>query len=162
MNSYGKELLDLCVSAELCIVNGRVGVDRDRGNYTCHTCRGNSVVDCKIVLTDLLENIRGFQVKYITIHSDHCPLSFQISTALGSIFHLAQCWLCSSELFKQWNRASGDFHDIMMDHGTRGEKYTWVYLTDNCHFYSIAKLVIALHGLNSQSKKVAKEASWEN
>ena len=32
----------------------------------------------------------------ITIHSDHCPINFQLSTALGSIFHL-QCRLRSGK-----------------------------------------------------------------
>ena len=31
MNSYGKKLLDLCISAGLRIVNGKAGVDRNRG-----------------------------------------------------------------------------------------------------------------------------------
>ena len=49
-NSYGKELLDLCISSELRIVNGRVGSDKDKGDFTCHTPRSSSTVEYIILL----------------------------------------------------------------------------------------------------------------
>ena len=45
INSYGKELLELCISCEVRIINGRVGSDGGKGDFTCHTPRGNSTVD---------------------------------------------------------------------------------------------------------------------
>jgi hypothetical protein len=51
-NAHGYSLLDMCKSAQLRIVNGRVGNDINVGKYTCHTARGNSVVDyliCDVV-----------------------------------------------------------------------------------------------------------------
>ena len=47
-NLYGKELLDLCISSELRIVNGHVGSDKDKGDFTCHTPRSSSTVDYTI------------------------------------------------------------------------------------------------------------------
>ena len=37
INTYGRELLNLCVSSNLCIVNGRIGRDKDVGAFTCYT-----------------------------------------------------------------------------------------------------------------------------
>jgi hypothetical protein len=50
----GKELLDLCISNQLSILNGRVLGDMF-GNYTCYTPNGASVVDYVLVS----ENIRN-------------------------------------------------------------------------------------------------------
>ena len=45
VNSYGKELLNLCVSSNLRIVNGRIGRAKAVGASTCFTPRGSSLVD---------------------------------------------------------------------------------------------------------------------
>ena len=89
-NSYGKELLDLCISSKLRIVNGRVGSDKDKGDFTCHTPRGSSTVDYTIASVYILGNLAVFQVDELSVHSNYCPLSFQLSTDEGSMYQLTQ------------------------------------------------------------------------
>ena len=44
-SEYGLQLLDLCKTANLLILNGRVGSDKGMGEYTRMDTTGNSVVD---------------------------------------------------------------------------------------------------------------------
>ena len=48
VNNYGKELIDLCISSRLRILNGRIGMDKEQGTFTCGTPRGSSVVDYSV------------------------------------------------------------------------------------------------------------------
>ena len=52
LNEYGRELLAICKSNNMFIVNGRIG-DSPDGNFTCHTSNGRSVVDYFIVDSEL-------------------------------------------------------------------------------------------------------------
>ena len=97
-NSYGRELLDLCISSELRIVNGRVGSDKDKCDFSCHTPRGSSTVYYTIASVNILGNLTAFQVDELSVHSDHCPLSFQLSTDEGSMYQLR---VQSGELFDE-------------------------------------------------------------
>ena len=45
LDNYGRRLLDLCKSTDLLIANGRLGDDKDIGEFTYVTSRGRSVVD---------------------------------------------------------------------------------------------------------------------
>ena len=56
VNENGKELLNLCVGNNVCIVNGRIG-EYPYGNFTCHTARGECVVDYFIVNAEQLRNV---------------------------------------------------------------------------------------------------------
>ena len=44
LNEYGRELLAICKSNNMFIVNGRIGDSPDE-NFTCHASNGQSVVD---------------------------------------------------------------------------------------------------------------------
>ena len=48
VNNYGKELIDLGISSRLRIMNGRIGMDKGQGVFTCVTPRGSSVVDYSV------------------------------------------------------------------------------------------------------------------
>ena len=61
LNEYGRELLAICESNNMFIVNGRIG-DSPDGNFTCHTSNGQSVVDYFIVDSELLSNVTEFSV----------------------------------------------------------------------------------------------------
>ena len=61
LNEYGRELLAICKSNNMFIVNGRIG-DSPDGNFTCHTSNGQSVVDYFIVDSELLSNGTEFSV----------------------------------------------------------------------------------------------------
>ena len=82
INKNGKDLISLCKSFNLKIVNGRFGTDKDVGNYTCHTPRGESLVDYVLVSDCLIPQIKNFCVDFLDttlsdVHSAiHTSLSF--------------------------------------------------------------------------------------
>ena len=77
INSQGKVLLDLCISARMRIVNGRTTGD-SAGDYTCYTPRGCSMVDY-LVSADLLPKVVvNFCIGTLPDYSDHCPLIFNV------------------------------------------------------------------------------------
>ena len=80
VNSYGKELLNLCVSSNLRIVNGRIGGDKDLGASTCFTPRGSSLVDYFVASIHFFELISDFSIGDLCEHSDHCPIVLDIAT----------------------------------------------------------------------------------
>ena len=72
---YGKNLIDLCISAGLRILNGRTLGD-SIGKYTCHKYNGSSVIDYAIVENELIDKILYFQVlEHLSELSDHCPIA---------------------------------------------------------------------------------------
>ncbi|CAG2229367.1 unnamed protein product [Mytilus edulis] len=79
VDSRGKQLLDLCISSKLRIVNGRLWGDSS-GKFTCIKPTGSSVVDYVVMSEDLLNTTLYFQVSdFISTLSDcHCKLSFGI------------------------------------------------------------------------------------
>ena len=80
LNEYGRELLAICKSNNMFIVNGRIG-DSPDGNFTCHTSNGQSVVDYFIVDSELLSNVTEFSVGQDNPLSDHNYLMTKIRTA---------------------------------------------------------------------------------
>ena len=61
VNENGKQLLNMCKTDNLFIVNGGIGSDQ-KCDFTCHTARGQNVVDYFIVDGLLLRNISVFSV----------------------------------------------------------------------------------------------------
>lgn len=61
VDSRGKNLLELCVSHNLRILNGRLNGDTF-GKFTCHTSNGSSTVDYTIISETLLSRILYFKV----------------------------------------------------------------------------------------------------
>ena len=72
INRNGKELLELCNNEDLFILNGRMKGD-EKGELTCITSMGSSVVDYAIVSRSLLDLIDDFKVDN-KCDSDHMPL----------------------------------------------------------------------------------------
>ena len=81
LNTYGKNLIDLCISSKLCILNGRTTGDRT-GKFTCFTNTGQSVVDYNIVSKTLYNRIECFIVHDLYPWSHHCPVSMTINLSL--------------------------------------------------------------------------------
>ena len=70
-NEYGKNILDLCISSQMRILNGRTSGDT-RGNATFHGFNGSSFVDYCICSATLLDDVNGFCVKDFDVtFSDH-------------------------------------------------------------------------------------------
>ena len=77
INSLGRNLIDLCLTRQLKIINGRTLGDLT-GNFTCIKRNGNSVVDYIICSESLLHKVIAFKIKHITNFSDHCQLSLTL------------------------------------------------------------------------------------
>jgi len=73
INAQGRDLLDLCVSARLRILNGRF-IGDILGNITCLNTNGCSVVDYSIVSQSLLSSVKYFEIKQPSYFSDHNQL----------------------------------------------------------------------------------------
>ena len=73
VNENGKQLLNMCKTDNLFIVNGRIGSD-PKCDFTCHTARGQTF----IVDGLLLRNISVFSVNRLTPLSDHCSISINM------------------------------------------------------------------------------------
>ena len=58
-NNYGKRLIEVCKSFNLCIANGRLGSDKFLGN---RTCKGSSVVDYAILSPLLFTSVKEFEI----------------------------------------------------------------------------------------------------
>ena len=69
LNNHGKRLLEICRSADLRILNGRIN-----GDSLFHGKSGISVIDYSICDQDLLRNITSFIVKEPNSLSDHSPI----------------------------------------------------------------------------------------
>ena len=73
LNNHGKRLLEICKSADLRILNGRVSGD-SLGRATFHGKTGVSVVDYVICDQNLFSHFKSFVFKMPTYLSDHSPL----------------------------------------------------------------------------------------
>ena len=75
-NKAGEDLIDMCKSLDLCIVNGRK-VGDPFGNYTCIKWNGNSTIDYLITPKSFFNQVLTFKVgKYEPLISDHRPLKY--------------------------------------------------------------------------------------
>lgn len=75
INKQGKELINLCVSSRLRILNGRYLGD-SFGHYTCYTTNGNSTVDYAMVNDSLLSSVKFFCTTELNYISDHVQIYF--------------------------------------------------------------------------------------
>ena len=85
LDTRGKDLLDLCISHQIRVLNGRVLGDM-LGHYTCYTPNGASVVDYVMVSEGILDQVLYFKVtNFIPTLSDaHCKLEWTMSAKFVS------------------------------------------------------------------------------
>ena len=62
INTNGRLLVDLCKTTEIAIVNGRIGQDKNHGDYTCTTHNGKSNIDYFLAVYSCFEYILNFTV----------------------------------------------------------------------------------------------------
>ena len=78
LNSHGINLIDLCKSLGLLIVNGRLGDDKGIGGFTRIDTTGSSVVDYVITNPRLFPLITSFAINSKMSESDHLAISFSL------------------------------------------------------------------------------------
>ena len=82
IDSRGKELIELCKSLGLVVLNGRKIGDLF-GKYTSLQWNGSSVVDYVLVDQSIFSAIRFFKIgNFIPWLSDHCATRFQLETCM--------------------------------------------------------------------------------
>ena len=72
--AFGKTLLDICETSDLCILNGCASGDPS-GRMTCRTAQGSSVVDCFLASAPLISTVHSMTVSDKSAELDHCPLT---------------------------------------------------------------------------------------
>ena len=77
INKFRRDLLTLCITYSLLIVNCRCGDDKNIGNFTYVSVVSNSIIDYVVCSKDLIEDMNYFNVEQRT-ESPHFPLSFMI------------------------------------------------------------------------------------
>ena len=78
-NKFGRLLVKLCSSNNLCILHGRSKGDA-KGEFTCFNYKESSVIDYGIVSNSLFQKVVYFKVHKLSFTSSHCPVSFAIRT----------------------------------------------------------------------------------
>ena len=100
INQHGRELLQMCRTTGLVIVNGRRGYDKHIGNFTYVDTAGKSLVDYVVASPNVFRNIENFKLSNKFPESDHLPINFTIATGQqpntnsedsNDILHLS-CW----------------------------------------------------------------------
>ena len=79
INSYGENLIDLCISTRMRILNGRTLGDL-QGKFTYFGYNGVSTIDYVLASENFLtqKNIHSFKVEDLTTLSDHRPLTLKL------------------------------------------------------------------------------------
>ena len=78
VNAYGRSLIHLCQEFNLCMGNGRLGDDKQVGQFTCVTWNGASTVDYLLFSHSFLDCLVHFEILDISEFSVHFPLAFTI------------------------------------------------------------------------------------
>ena len=93
-NKYGRELIELCKSSNMRIMNGYFQNDKSTGTFTCYTPRGKSLIDYLICDPSFYQSLQSFTIEPLNINSDHRPLVFSIQLSVNE----------SSQVLKQKDR----------------------------------------------------------
>ena len=82
MNKYGRELLELCKSSDMRIMNGYF--DNTTATYTCYTANGKSLIDYLICDAYCFSKLSTFIIDPLNSDSDHRPLLFSFQLSISS------------------------------------------------------------------------------
>ena len=104
INENGKELLQLCRTNNLYILNGRVRPEVE-GSFTCHTARGNSVVDYVIAGERLVQFADSFHINDPSPLSDHNIVSASFKFVRHVINDTARERNCPSYKWKEEHKS---------------------------------------------------------
>ena len=91
LNAFGRNLLLLCASCDLLIVNGRSTGDAE-GKHTFHSHIGASAIDLTVVSSDLFSSVKQLEVLPRSSFSDHKPV--MCGFWAGSMQYSNNCCIC--------------------------------------------------------------------
>ena len=102
----GKQILDLCTSSKLRIVNGQKTGDA-LGRYTCHKNAGSSLVDYVIVSERVFKDVLHLHVNSFKGHlSDHCSISWAIQCNVSDVRPKPKCKYVNFPEQYRWDKES--------------------------------------------------------
>ena len=84
VNSSGEKLLDICLSSDLKIVNGRIGDDAGVGSYTYLSTRGYSLIDYVLLSYDYFYTVKDFIVHDLFTCLPHVPIQIDRHVSMNS------------------------------------------------------------------------------
>ena len=119
-NSHGDNLLNLCKTFDLTILNGRVKGD-SLGQITYHGAKGVSTVDYIITNQQFFPNINYFIVNQPTPLSDHSPIS---------------AWTHLTKSHLTLNDSSNNLNKLQSLPFQLHWSYDYAEIMDNCHSFT--------------------------
>ena len=78
-NNFGKELIQLCVSSNMRIMNGFFN-EQNTDEFTCHAPLGRSTVDYLLCTHPFFNIMNNFEVCPKLVESDHVPMTFSVTS----------------------------------------------------------------------------------
>ena len=82
VNVSGNRLLDICLSSDLRIVNGRLGDDAGTGSFTFMSSKGKSLIDYVIMSSNVFHLIEDFIVHDLYSFSGNVPIQVNFKVGL--------------------------------------------------------------------------------
>jgi exonuclease III len=82
-NAFGKELIQLCKTSNMRIMNGFLN-EKQSNAFTCYAPLGESVVDYLICTQEMADLINNFNICSKLVESDHTPMSFELNIDIQS------------------------------------------------------------------------------
>ena len=77
-DSSGLRLLNICKEASLRIINGRLDLDKEQGNFTYQSVLGKSVIDYVLLQPEMFDDVMHFASHGIYTFSDHAHYKFRL------------------------------------------------------------------------------------
>ena len=78
IDKHGRDLLDLCKSTNMVILNGRIDLDKGIGHFTRVDTTGCSVVDYSLSSISMIDEVNHFAVHPKLPEADHLALTYSI------------------------------------------------------------------------------------
>ena len=105
INSNGRLLVDLCKTTGIAILNGRIGDDKQIGEYTCVTQFGKSSVDYFLAEQCCFDSILNLSVKNFdpSLSDVHCCLVVELGCS--KVSPKVESPQSATQMKRVWNEA---------------------------------------------------------
>ena len=105
INEYGHKLINLCKTADLCIINGRSFEDKGKGKLTFCNKNGKSTIDYVLASKYALYKLCNFDILPFNVFSDHSFITFdiKINTVIDNVAREPTVTKNEPKVFTKWN-----------------------------------------------------------